>query len=151
MEQQVRQRGPSLGDLTRKRMTYGFVPTVLGDMLIALGDRGITALMLGGDHERMEHDFLYRFPGAVMRKGDSELQQAASSLVEFVRNPRTALSHTFDLQGALCRTNLWNALTRVPPGEVATYIDIGAELDALWLTEAMATECSSLPSDQATA
>jgi methylated-DNA-[protein]-cysteine S-methyltransferase len=100
-------------------MPYSTLTTPIGELLlIADADGALTAVHLPGRHG----------PTAGMRRDDALLEPARRQLSEYFAGERTAFDLPLRPQGAPFQLRVWEALTRIPYGETASYGEIAAGL-----------------------
>lgn len=113
-------------------IAYGFHATPFGECLVGVTQRGVCALaFVGADGRAAEVAMLAtRWPNA--RLVQDETQTAAVAARVFARldmqNSAGKLSSRAPIRLLLAGTNfqmkVWEALLRVPPGQVTTYADV---------------------------
>jgi AraC family transcriptional regulator, regulatory protein of adaptative response / methylated-DNA-[protein]-cysteine methyltransferase len=97
------------------RIRYGARPTVLGHAFIGLTDRGICHLrFIDGTSDPLE-ELRSEWPGATML----EDRAAASSVLAVVESARAPIR--LWLKGTNFQLKVWEALLRVPEGELVSY------------------------------
>ena len=97
---------------------YGFHDTPLGECLIARTERGVCALGFGAtlDDERA------RWPRATFERDDTATANVATRMFE---GGEIAL----DLHGTNFQIRVWEALIRIPAGNVVSYGELARRLD----------------------
>jgi AraC family transcriptional regulator of adaptative response/methylated-DNA-[protein]-cysteine methyltransferase len=106
-------------------VTYDFGTTSLGQVLVAATGRGICAIFLGGDRDRLIADLRRHFPVARPSEGLAEEVARAVTLVE---DPARSADLTLDLNGSDFEIAVWQALRAIPPGETLSYSELARRL-----------------------
>jgi AraC family transcriptional regulator of adaptative response/methylated-DNA-[protein]-cysteine methyltransferase len=120
------------------------VPSSLGHLLVARGERGVAAVLLGDDPDALAADVRRRLPGATPGVADD---QALHALADRVRDavergtPGTDLP--LDLRGTAFQQAVWQALREIPAGSTATYTDIAHRIGRPASVRAVAQACAA--------
>ena len=69
----------------------------LGEILVAATERGVCAISLGDDPQRLLDELQQRFSHASLRGADSDFEQVVARVVGFVEQTETALDLPLDL------------------------------------------------------
>ncbi len=115
----------------------------LGAILVAQSPRGICAITLGDDPDRLLRDFQDRFPCARLIGNDAEFEALVARVVGFVEAPRIGLDLPLDIQGTAFQQRVWQALRQIPPGETVSYAWIAQQIGAPRATRAVAQACGA--------
>lgn len=102
---------------------YGFHDSPFGECLVAVTDRGLCGLefLESGDRESAVGWLRSRWPSATLRE-EPEETAAMAARVFTAGDARGAIPIV--LQGTNFQLKVWEALLRIPHGEVATYGEI---------------------------
>src|SRR5690606_17699959 len=117
----------------------------LGAILVAQSERGVCAILLGDDAERLVHDLQDRFPKARMLGGDGAFEAVVAMVVGMVEQPALGLNLPLDVRGTAFQQRVWQALQQVPPGETVTYSAIAERIGAPRAVRAVARACAANP------
>ena len=115
----------------------------LGSILVARSERGVCAIALGDDPERLVRDLQDRFPQANLVGGDAQFEQLVARVVAFVEAPAAGIDLPLDLRGTAFQQRVWQALRRIPPGKTASYADIAKRIGAPRSVRAVAQACAA--------
>jgi AraC family transcriptional regulator of adaptative response/methylated-DNA-[protein]-cysteine methyltransferase len=106
-------------------------PCSLGFVLVGATDRGVCAVELGDDPERLAADFARRFSGARRVEADPELAALVEQVVAAIEEPgRTLRDLPLDVRGTAFQARVWKALWDIPAGETRTYGEIAQAIGA---------------------
>ncbi|MEM9716868.1 MAG: bifunctional helix-turn-helix domain-containing protein/methylated-DNA--[protein]-cysteine S-methyltransferase [Pseudomonadota bacterium] len=114
------------GDFAKKgaglTISYDWMDSPYGDMLVMVTDRGICGMAFGGEFGRAtsEADMMSRWPDATYVHDPAKTRALAGNL-----EGGEAKLH---LIGAPFQIKVWEALLAIPSGQVTTYGDIAAHI-----------------------
>ena len=117
----------------------------LGSILVAASDKGICAVQLGDDPERLVQELRDRFPRAELIGGDESFDRLVADVVGLVERPVPACDLQLDLRGTAFQLRVWQALRTIPVGSTASYAEIAGRLGMPRATRAVAQACAANP------
>ncbi|MGH8566390.1 MAG: bifunctional DNA-binding transcriptional regulator/O6-methylguanine-DNA methyltransferase Ada [Gammaproteobacteria bacterium] len=115
----------------------------LGSILVAQSERGVCAILLGDDPDKLARDLQDRFPRADLIGGDAEFEQLVAKVVGFVEAPRLGLDLPLDVRGTAFQQRVWQALREIAAGEKVSYADIANRIGAPKSVRAVAQACAA--------
>lgn len=121
----VQNRGAGL------QITYGFQPTILGEVMIGKTPRGVCWLgfLVDESRERPLRRLRAHWPLAELVHDDAALRGETEKIFRIWRGQ--GLAHEklkLDLYGTNFQIQVWQALLQIPIGETVTYQDIAAQV-----------------------
>jgi AraC family transcriptional regulator of adaptative response/methylated-DNA-[protein]-cysteine methyltransferase len=97
---------------------YGFHPSPFGDCLLALTGRGICFLaFVENDRSTALEGLRQAWPNAKL----SESPSSTAPVLEKIFSPRSTVPIPVHLRGTNFQIKVWEALLRLPPGQLTTY------------------------------
>ena len=117
----------------------------MGGMLVAHGERGVCAVLLGDDRDALQRELATRFPGATFTEGDDAAHAAAARVVAAIDDPARAHDVALDARGTPFQRLVWQALREIPRGTTATYTEIAARIGLPSAARAVAGACAANP------
>jgi AraC family transcriptional regulator of adaptative response/methylated-DNA-[protein]-cysteine methyltransferase len=117
----------------------------LGWFLIANGERGLRAILLGDDPDALVSDLRRRAGTEPVVRADAELAPLSSQVARFLDSPVGGLDLAIDLRGTAFQREVWGALREIPAGSTATYADIARRIGAPVSPRAVARACAANP------
>jgi AraC family transcriptional regulator of adaptative response/methylated-DNA-[protein]-cysteine methyltransferase len=117
----------------------------LGSILVARSDRGVCAILLGDDPDRLLRDLEDRFPRARLIGADARFERWVAEVVGLVEAPAVGLALPLDVRGTAFQERVWQALREIPPGRTATYADIARRIGRPRAVRAVARACGANP------
>jgi AraC family transcriptional regulator of adaptative response/methylated-DNA-[protein]-cysteine methyltransferase len=119
----------------------------LGLVLVARGERGVCAILMGDDSGELIRDLQDRFPQANAIGDDEDCEQLIAKVVEFVETPAMGLDLPLDLpldvRGTAFQRRVWEALREIPVGSTASYADIANRIGSPRSVRAVAQACGA--------
>ncbi len=117
----------------------------LGAILVAASTRGVAAILIGDDPDRLLRELRDRFSGAQLAGGDRTFEAVVARVVGFVEMPATGLDLPLDIRGTAFQQRVWQALRQIPAGSTASYAEIAAQIGAPGAVRAVAGACAANP------
>ncbi|WP_231561792.1 methylated-DNA--[protein]-cysteine S-methyltransferase [Nitrosococcus oceani] len=115
----------------------------LGATLVAQSNRGICAIFLDDNAEKLVHDLEDQFPRANLVGGDAQFEQLiAEEVVGFIEAPSIGLNLPLDIRGTAFQQRVWRALREIPAGSTASYSAIARHIGAPKSARAVARACA---------
>jgi AraC family transcriptional regulator of adaptative response/methylated-DNA-[protein]-cysteine methyltransferase len=115
----------------------------LGAILVAQSRRGICAILLGDDPDKLVRDLQDRFPKAQLTGGDKDFEQLIAQVVGFIEDPTLGLNLPLDVRGTAFQERVWKALREIPPGTVVSYAQVAERIGAPKAFRAVAQACGA--------
>lgn len=115
----------------------------LGSILVARSQRGICAILLGDEPDRLARELQDQFPKAELIGGDPDFEQWVAQVVGFIETPSIGLRLPLDVRGTVFQQRVWQALREIPPGATASYRQIAERIGAPKAVRAVAQACAS--------
>lgn len=112
-------------------ITYGYHPTVLGEILIGQTDKGVCWLgfVMGDDRGYPFMRLQKHWPEATLVQDEEQTARYASWLMDIWSGQGSAQNKLpLDLYGTNFQIQVWQALLQIPSGSARTYQDVGMEL-----------------------
>jgi AraC family transcriptional regulator, regulatory protein of adaptative response / methylated-DNA-[protein]-cysteine methyltransferase len=115
----------------------------LGSILVAATDKGVCAIELGDDPQRLVRGLQDRFRNARLIGGDQKFEQQVAKVVGFVEAPAHGLDLPLDIRGTAFQQRVWKAIRTIPAGSTASYAEIAKRIGAPKAVRAVAQACAS--------
>lgn len=119
----------------------------LGAILVASSERGVCAIFLGNDPEKLVQDLQDAFPRAQLIGADHDYEMLVAKVVGFIEAP--ALGQDFikhlplDVRGTAFQQRVWQALRQIPAGATVSYSEIAQLIGAPNAVRAVAGACAA--------
>jgi AraC family transcriptional regulator, regulatory protein of adaptative response / methylated-DNA-[protein]-cysteine methyltransferase len=118
----------TLDTAEHETLRFGYGGTALGTIVVAESMRGIVALFIGDDREKLLRDLKEAFPEAEFVLDQTALAQTIAKAIALVDAPQLGIDLTLDLRGSPVEVAVWKALQAIPSGETRTYGAITRDL-----------------------
>jgi len=115
----------------------------LGAILVAQSARGVCAILMGDDPDRLTRDLQDKFPRANLIGADHEFEQLVAQVVGFIEAPGLGLDLPLDVQGTAFQQRVWQALREIPAGSTASYAEIANRIGMPKAVRAVAQACAA--------
>lgn len=115
----------------------------LGAILVAQSPRGLCAILLGDEPQRLLEQFQERFAQARLIGADPAFEALVAQVVGFVEAPRLGLGLPLDLRGTLFQERVWRALQEIAPGETVSYAELARRMGMPTAVRAVARACAA--------
>ncbi|WP_343313649.1 bifunctional DNA-binding transcriptional regulator/O6-methylguanine-DNA methyltransferase Ada [Brucella sp. BE17] len=129
------------GDCETIRFAIG--QSTLGAVLVAASQRGVCAIYLGDDPEKLLNDLEKTFPHAELVGADRDFETMVAQVIGFVETPGMGLDLPLDLRGTAFQQRVWQALQEIPIGKTVSYSELAEQIGAPKSFRAVAGACAS--------
>ncbi|MCQ8239671.1 bifunctional DNA-binding transcriptional regulator/O6-methylguanine-DNA methyltransferase Ada [Rhizosaccharibacter radicis] len=120
-------------------------PCSLGAVLVAAGERGLVAVLLGDDPDLLRRDLRARFPRAGFGEADEAFGAVVAQVVALVETPGASHALPLDIRGTAFQRRVWDALRDVETGRTLSYAELAARAGAPAAVRAVAGACAANP------
>ncbi len=128
---------------TNNQILFAVGQCSLGAILVAQSNRGVCAILLGDDPDKLVHDLQDQFPKANLVGADRRFEQLIAQVVGFIEAPALGLDLPLDLRGTAFQERVWQALREIPVGSTASYAQIAQRIGAPKSFRAVAQACGA--------
>ena len=115
----------------------------LGAILVAQSVRGVCAILLGDDPDKLVRELQDQFPKASLVGADHSFEQLVAQVVGFIEAPALGLDLPLDLRGTAFQERVWQALRDIPLGSTVSYGQIAERIGAPKAFRAVAQACGA--------
>lgn len=124
---------------------YVVARTSLGYLLVAATDRGVCAVTLGDDTDKLESALAAEYPAATRERvtaPSSALGAWVGEIVAYLDGERTATDIPLDVQANAFQWKVWRELQKIPVGETRSYTQVAVAIGAPKAARAVALACA---------
>ncbi|MGH7972674.1 MAG: bifunctional DNA-binding transcriptional regulator/O6-methylguanine-DNA methyltransferase Ada [Limisphaerales bacterium] len=122
---------------------FAIRPCSLGFVLVAASQKGVCAIFLADDGDRLVAELKGRFPKAHLVRGPRQFESTVRAVVGLVETPKRSLDLPLDVRGTAFQQRVWRALRSIPAGATASYAEIASRIGAPKAVRAVAGACAS--------
>jgi AraC family transcriptional regulator, regulatory protein of adaptative response / methylated-DNA-[protein]-cysteine methyltransferase len=115
----------------------------LGTLLVASSKKGIAAILLGGDPDKLVRELQDRFPKARLIGADREYEALVARVVGFIEAPGHGLDLPLDIRGTAFQQRVWRALQDIPVGRTVSYTELARRIGSPKAVRAVAGACAA--------
>ena len=124
---------------------YVLARTSLGHLLVGATERGVCAVTLGDDAQKLESALATEYPAATRERvaaPSSALGAWVGEIVAYLEGERGGLEVPVDIQATTFQRKVWRELQKIPPGETRSYAEVAAAIGAPGAARAVAGACA---------
>jgi len=125
------------------QINYSFAETPFGNIIVASTAKGICHLAFADDEKAALHEFQLQFPKATFRQVVDTIQQNA--LFIFTQDWKDLSKIKLHLKGTAFQIKVWEALLKIPMGDVSTYSGIANSINNPNASRAVGTAIGDNP------
>ena len=115
----------------------------LGAVLVASSSKGVAAILLGGDPDRLVRELQDRFPKAKLIGADRDYETLVARVVGFIEAPEQGLDLPLDIRGTAFQQRVWRALQDIPVGRTVSYAELARRIGSPKAVRAVAGACAA--------
>jgi AraC family transcriptional regulator of adaptative response/methylated-DNA-[protein]-cysteine methyltransferase len=127
-------------------ISYAFVKTPLGLLLVAATGRGLCSVQFGENAESLFEELQREYPEAHLSQspaGEGELAAWKKALTEFLEGETVPLHLPIDVRATAFQLKVWRYLQTIPAGEVRTYGEVAKAIGEPGASRAVGTACGA--------
>jgi AraC family transcriptional regulator of adaptative response/methylated-DNA-[protein]-cysteine methyltransferase len=117
--------------------------TSLGAILVASSKKGVAAILLGDDADKLVRNLQDRFPKASLIGADRAYEALVARVVGFVEAPEIGFDLPLDVRGTAFQQRVWQALQEIPVGATVCYAEIAQRIGSPKSVRAVAGACAA--------
>lgn len=124
---------------------YAVARCRLGQLLVAMTDRGVCFVALGDRVAEVEEKLQDEFPGASLKRDEEFVGAVLESVLAFLDQGTPIPQMAVDVQATAFQRRVWDCLQRVPQGETITYAALARAAGQPKAARAVAQACAANP------
>lgn len=124
---------------------FSVTPCPLGQLLVAVTERGICKLSLGDQSEELLADLAHEFKRAERVRDDEGVGYWVGKIIAYLEGWQPHLDLPLDLRATAFQLKVWRQLQAIPVGETRAYSDIAAAIGQPTASRAVANACAGNP------
>ena len=135
--------GEYRGGAKDKEIRFAVGECSLGSILVATTERGVCAVLLGDEPDKLIADLTKRFSKAQLIGGDAGFEDIAAKVIAVVESPKRGHTLPLDVGGTAFQQRVWKALGTIPTGQTWTYSDVAEAIGSPSSVRAVASACGA--------
>jgi AraC family transcriptional regulator of adaptative response/methylated-DNA-[protein]-cysteine methyltransferase len=128
---------------TGSTIRFAIAECSLGAILVASSEKGVCAILMDDDSEKLVRDLQDQFPKARLIGGDEEYEKLVAKVIGFVEAPKIGLDLPLDIRGTAFQQRVWKELQRIPPGKIVSYSEVAKRIGLPKSVRAVAQACGA--------
>lgn len=121
---------------------YSVVPCPLGQMLVAVTERGICKISLGDTSDALIDDMTKEFAEAELIPDEEGVGYWVEKIIAYLEGWQPHLDLPLDIRATAFQMKVWQQLQKIPVGETRTYSDIAEAIEKPTAVRAVANACA---------
>jgi AraC family transcriptional regulator of adaptative response/methylated-DNA-[protein]-cysteine methyltransferase len=126
-----------------EEINFAVGQSTLGAILVASSKKGIAAILLGDDPDKLVRQLQDRFPKATLVGANKEYETLIARVVGFIEAPGQGLDLPLDIRGTAFQQRVWRALQDIPVGTSVPYAEIAKKIGSPKSVRAVAGACAA--------
>ncbi|MBN3905186.1 MAG: bifunctional DNA-binding transcriptional regulator/O6-methylguanine-DNA methyltransferase Ada [Nostoc sp. NMS1] len=126
-------------------IVYAIAPCPLGYLLVATTDKGICAVKLGDEADKLEHILNQEFHQAHIIRDDHIHKEWIQAILGLIAGDEAHLDLPLDIRGTAFQKQVWQVLQKIPYSETRTYTDIARDIAKPQAVRAVGNACGANP------
>lgn len=124
---------------------YSVVESPLGQLLVAVTERGICKISLGDSADELIALMESEFAKAERIADDEGVGYWVEKIIAYLKGWQPHLDLPLDVRATAFQMKVWQQLQQIPVGETRTYSDIAEAIDQPTASRAVANACANNP------
>ena len=126
-----------------EEIRFAIGQSTLGAILVASSKKGIAAILLGNDPDKLVRELQDRFPKAKLIGAEKGYEMLIARVVGFIEAPGQSIDLPLDIRGTAFQQLVWRALQEIPAGKTVSYADIAKKIGSPKSVRAVAGACAA--------
>jgi AraC family transcriptional regulator of adaptative response/methylated-DNA-[protein]-cysteine methyltransferase len=126
-------------------INYTIAASPLGQLLVAVTERGVCAVRMGDTDAELEKDLRTEFPAATIRRDDASLREPVAKILNHLSNKKPQLDLPLDIRSTAFQRQVWEKLRAIPYGQTLSYGEVAKSLGKPGAVRAVGRACATNP------
>lgn len=122
-------------------LIWSITPSALGQIIAVASPRGLAAVRIGTDAQRLEEEICKEFADAQLTRADEAMTDVMLALRAIALTGSDA-HLPIDVRGTAFQARVWQAIAQIPSGETRTYRELADEIGSPRGARAVAAACA---------
>jgi AraC family transcriptional regulator of adaptative response/methylated-DNA-[protein]-cysteine methyltransferase len=126
-------------------INYTIVASPLGRLLVATTERGVCAVRMGDNDQKLERELHEEFPHAEINHADTALREPVEKILAQLAHHEPRLDLPLDIRATAFQLRVWQKLREIPYGRTVSYGDVAKSLGNPGAVRAVGRACATNP------
>lgn len=126
-------------------IVYQITRCPLGTMLVAATERGVCAVKIGDDVDKLRESLIKEFPKADIQPDNETIGEWVQQILDYLSGWQPHLDLPLDIRSTAFQRRVWQELLRIPYGETRTYREIAEAIGSPKAARAVGNACGANP------
>jgi AraC family transcriptional regulator, regulatory protein of adaptative response / methylated-DNA-[protein]-cysteine methyltransferase len=126
-------------------INYTIAASPLGQLLVAVTQRGVCAVRMGDTDAELERDLRAEFPAATIHRDDAGLREPVKKVLNHLTNKKPQLDLPLDIRSTAFQRQVWEKLRAIPYGKTVSYGEVAKALGKPGAVRAVGRACATNP------
>lgn len=127
------------------KIEFTIAKSPLGKVLVAATERGVSAVYLGDEQNKLLAELRQEYPNAEISPAGGSAQRWVREIVLRIEGKPARVDLPLDLQATAFQRRVWQELQRIPRGKTRTYSQVARALGRPKAVRAVARACATNP------
>lgn len=127
------------------KITYSIAKSPLGKVLVGATVKGVSAVYLGDNNEKMVEELRQEYPRAEIAPATQSRARWIQEIVQRIEGKQANLEIPLDLQATTFQRRVWQELQKIPRGSTRTYSQVARSMGNSKAVRAVARACATNP------
>src|SRR5437899_3190274 len=127
------------------KLGYTVAKSPLGKVLVAATGRGVSAVYLGDDQNKLVAELREEYPRAEIAAATNSFERWVKEVLLRIEGRPPHIELPLDLQATAFQRRVWKELQRIPRGSTRTYSQVAHSVGRPKAVRAVARDCASNP------
>ena len=131
------------GESATEAIRFAFGTFSLGQVLVAVGAEGVTAILIGDGRDALRRELAGAFPRAEPILDQADLEPVVDIVCAYLEAPQGEIGVPLELRGSAVERAVWQALREIPYGRTASYGEIARGLPLPATAQEVGAACAA--------
>ena len=131
------------GKCAAEEIRFAFGTFSLGVVLVAVGARGVTAILIGDGRDALRRELAGAFPQVELVLDEAGLEEVTELVSAYLEAPKGEIGLPLELRGSAVERAVWQALRAIPCGRTITYGEIARALPLPATAQEVGAACAA--------
>ena len=127
------------------KLGYTIAQARLGKVLVAATERGVSAVYLGDDRNKLVEELREEYPRAEIAAASNRFKHWVKEVLLRIEGQPPHIDLPLDLQATAFQRRVWRELQRIPRGRTRTYSQVARSVGQPKAVRAVARACATNP------